>query len=175
MRCLRPAPLLTPLPRFRDQDGAGFLRPTHRLHDQAGRCCGMPAEEEEEEEGVYVCVCWGGGGWQPSGRPPGARRGGPGRRNPPPARSGAERLCPGGEGAAASRGAPAAHPRSATAQRRWGGDGTGRGHRRAEPPAPASGLSGGSPRDPARRRAWELRKIRASPPAGLGLGAPLNY
>lgn len=55
-RCCRPAPLLTPVPCFRDQDGAGFLRPTHRLHDQAGRCCGTPAEG-----------CWGGG----------SRRGGP--------------------------------------------------------------------------------------------------
>lgn len=32
----RPAPLLTPLPCFRDQDGTGFLRSPHRLHDQTG-------------------------------------------------------------------------------------------------------------------------------------------
>uniref|UniRef100_A0A493TFY6 Transcription factor COE DNA-binding domain-containing protein n=1 Tax=Anas platyrhynchos platyrhynchos TaxID=8840 RepID=A0A493TFY6_ANAPP len=62
----RPAPLLTPLPCFRDQDGAGFLRSPHRLHDQAGGCCG------------------------------GGRRGSVGRpeeaKNPPPVLSGAERF-----------------------------------------------------------------------------------
>lgn len=67
-----PAPLLTPVPYFRDQDGAGFLRPTHRLHDQAGGCCGAAAEQ---------------GGWQPSGRPREAK--------PAPA---AGPLCPAGQG-----------------------------------------------------------------------------
>lgn len=60
-------PLLTALPLFRDQDGTGFLRSPHRLHDQAGGCCGKRPRKRG------VCVCWGG---EEGGAAVGARPGG---------------------------------------------------------------------------------------------------
>lgn len=100
------------------------------------------------------------GGWQPSGRPPGARRGGPRRRNPPPLRKEAA-LSRQGRGCRLPQGTaalPAPHPRNCDRSPRSGGG------CRAEPrgQTPASGRRGGSARDPARLRAWELGKIQAT-------------
>lgn len=147
-RCRRPAPLLTPLPCFRDQDGAGFLRPTHRLHDQAGKGCGTPAEE------VWGGVFWGGAA--AVGAAPGSAAGRPAEAKPAPAatkRSGS--APPAGKGLpppGAGEGGHGRAPRSAPAQRRG-----------------LQGRTAGT--DPGGGAA---RRVPAGPCPPLGLGAPKN-
>lgn len=109
-----------------------------------------------------VGVCFRGGGVAAVGAAPGSAAGRPAEAKPAPA---AKRLCPGGEGAAASPGGGVVcvfaggygrASRSAPAQRR-GLRGRTAG---TDPGVGAAGRCGGSPRDPARRRAWGLRKYR---------------